>query len=101
MELALILLVLVIAELVVSVFMITRWSGVRKELALMESAVSGLADALRIVAAGGDGLNVPVTLPEPEPDMTRLGAATEILNNATEADVAKALELLRGLNVGE
>lgn len=99
-EVALLLLVLVIVELVVSVFCLTRWAGVAKELRMVEVAMEGLNDALRMVAAGVGGESVPVELPTVA-DGTRLASATEILSNASDDDVAKALELLRGMDLGK
>ena len=90
-----ILVVTVIAELVVSVWCLTRWVGVRRELQIMEKHYDALSDALRDFAKSG---GAPVDVPEVE--ASALGDAAKVLADAKPEDVAAAMSMLGKLGIG-
>lgn len=98
------LLVLVAFELVATVWCLTRWQGVRKELMLMEKHYDALSDALRN-AALSVGAPVDVEAEREKLAMLRdagddeISAAAETLSGASREQLDAAAKLLDTLGL--
>lgn len=98
------ILLLVVVELAVSVWCLTRWQGVRKELILMEKHYDALSDALRN-AALSVGAPVDVEVEREKLEMLRdagndeVSAAAETLSGASREQLDAAAKLLDTLGL--
>lgn len=102
------LLVLVAFELVATVWCLTRWQGVRKELMLMEKHYDALSDALRNAALSlGAPVNVDVDSERQKLAMLRdagddeISAAAETLSGASREQLDAAAKLLDTLGLND
>lgn len=94
------LLVLVIVELVFTVWTFTRWQGVRRELQLMGRHYDDLSDALRD-AAKSAGVPVEVGASDELRSDDVMNAASATLSNASPEQLEAASKLLDSLGIGK
>lgn len=88
------LILLVCVELAVSVWCVTRFRGVLKEVAMVEKSLDSLSTALGAWAGGQ-----PVELPHV--DDASVSSANDVLANATDEQVAAAAEVLKKLGLSQ
>lgn len=100
------LVVLVVIELAISVWCLTRWNGVRRELVMMEKHYDALSDALRNAAlSAGTPVEVEPTVSPETLEMLRnagadADAASDVLANASKEQLDAAAKLLDSLGIG-
>lgn len=92
MELAVILVLLVIAELVISVWMLARHRLYLKEIAIMRDELTQAQMFYSQLSDSGSGYGVA-------PDVTPAGSVADMVSQATPDDLAKAQQLLTSLGV--
>lgn len=92
------LLLLVIVELAVSVWCLTRFGGVLKELHMCEKQCETLAGMIRNWVPDSSG---PVSVELPQVDDSSLSSANDVLANATDEQVAAAAEVLKRLGLSQ
>lgn len=92
--LAAILVVLVIAELAISVWCLTRFNAVREEMRMIERHQETISDMIRNWTSGQG--EEPIEL-----DAKTIGAANDVLESATDEQLEQAAEILKKLGLGE
>lgn len=92
--LAAILVVLVIAELAISVWCLTRFNAAREEMRMIERHQETISDMIRNWTPGQG--EEPIDL-----DAQTIGAANEVLESATDEQLEQAAQILKKLGLGE
>lgn len=92
---AAVLILLVCVELAVSVWCVTRFRGVLKEMAMIEKSIDSLSTVLGSLA-GSEPVPVPVKLSD---DVA--AAASETLSNASAEQLEAAAKLLGTLGLAK
>lgn len=109
----LVMLLVVTVNLIVTVWVLAKYSAVRKDYLMLESEfnvmqgnVTALADVLRDVARDGSGSAADTTNPsalpgQPAIDADALAQAQQVLANASQEDIDAAAKLLGSLGLGD